>query len=138
MAETITVETTVKVQRTKAWDIFNDPKHIVKWASASKDWHTTTATNDLKAGGAFDYRMEAKDKSEGFNVTGIYDDVVPGEKIAYTMSDGRKVLITFTESDRHTHISETFEAETIHPPEKQREGWQAILDNFKKYAEEQK
>jgi uncharacterized protein YndB with AHSA1/START domain len=108
---------------------------VVNWNSASDDWHTTKAENDLRTGGTFSSRMEAKDGSFGFDFGGIYDEVIPNELIAYTMGDGRKVKVTFTENSGKTEVVETFDAETENPVEMQRGGWQAIMDNFKKYAE---
>jgi uncharacterized protein YndB with AHSA1/START domain len=132
---TITVETTVKVPVEKVWKFWTSPEHIMKWNSASDDWHTPFAENDLKAGGRFKSRMEAKDGSFGFDFGGIYDQVMPHQLIAYTMDDGRKVKITFTASGFETHISESFEAEDTNPHDMQKGGWQSILNNFKKYAE---
>ncbi|MGB5435471.1 MAG: SRPBCC domain-containing protein, partial [Maribacter sp.] len=102
---------------------------------ANDDWHTTKAENDLRAGGKFCSRMEAKDGSMGFDFGGIYDEVVPKEHISYTLDDGRKVTIDFSETENGIAVSETFEPEGQNPTEMQRQGWQAILDNFKEYAE---
>ena len=107
----------------------------MQWNSASPDWHTPRAENDLRTGGKFSSRMEAKDGSFGFDFGGTYDEVRPHEYIAYTLGDGRRVSITFTSNGNETHISETFEAESMNPVEMQRNGWQAIMDNFRKYAE---
>ncbi len=134
-ATKITVEATVNAPAEKVWEFWNGPEHITKWAAASDDWHTTRAENDLRTGGTFLSRMEAKDGSFGFDFGGVYDDVKTNEIIAYTMGDGRKVNVTFSPSGGGTHISETFDAETTHPVDMQRAGWQAILDNFKKYTE---
>lgn len=131
----ITVENTINAPVEKVWEYWNGPEHITKWASASDDWHTTRAENDLRTGGNFLSRMEAKDGSFGFDFGGIYDDVQPHKYIAYTMGDGRKVQISFSVQGNETKVSETFEAEDTNPIEMQRGGWQAILDNFKKYTE---
>lgn len=131
----ITIEATVKAPVEKVWKCWIDPKHITKWNNASDDWHTPTAENDLRVGGEFHSRMEAKDGSFGFDFGGVYDEVKLYEVIAYTLGDDRKVRITFTSSENETKISETFEAETENSIELQRSGWQAILDNFKKYTE---
>ena len=131
----ITVETTVDAPVGKVWSFFNDPAHITGWGKASEEWHTVKAANDLKEGGTFNYRMEARDGSQGFDFTGTYTEVVPHRLIRYTMSDGRKVSITFDEGDSQTRISETFDPEMENPVETQRGGWQAILDNFKSYVE---
>lgn len=135
MKTKITVESTVKAPIYKIWESWNTPAHITKWATASEEWHTPSATNDLRKGGKFLNRMEAKDGSMGFDFIGVYDEVVPNKRIAYTMEDGRKVEILFKEKGKAIHITQTFDAETENPVEMQREGWQAILDNFKKYTE---
>lgn len=131
----ITVETTVNTPVGKAWQLWTGEEHIIKWNNASPDWHTPRASNDLKPGGNFSCRMEAKDGSFGFDFGGVYDAVKENESIAYTLGDGRKVEINFTGNQEQTHIVETFEAETENPADMQRAGWQAILDNFKQYAE---
>ncbi len=107
----------------------------MKWNSASDDWHTPRAESDLHEGGTFSSRMEAKDGSTGFDFGGTYTKVVPNKQLAYVMSDGRKVSIDFVEQDGKTHITETFDAETENPIDMQRDGWQSILNNFKKYTE---
>jgi len=132
---TITVQNVVKAPVEKVWKFWNDPAHITKWAAASDDWHTTRAENDLQVGGKFISRMEAKDGSFGFDFGGVYDDVMKNELIEYTLGDGRKVIIHFTPNGNETKIVETFEAESQNPIEMQKGGWQAILDNFKKYTE---
>ena len=132
---TITVETTVNAPLEKVWKYWNEPDHITKWAHASDDWHTTRAENDLKTGGKFLSRMEAKDGSFGFEFAGIYDLVKDKEYIEYTMADGRKVKINFTGNGDTTKVVESFDAEETNSVEMQRGGWQAILDNFKKYVE---
>ncbi|MCM3711829.1 SRPBCC family protein [Sporosarcina luteola] len=134
--EELTVEATVQAPVEKVWDYWTDPNHIKKWNSPSDDWHTPFAENDLRVGGKFVSRMEAKDGSMGFDFGGVYDEVKLHEKISYTMGDGRKVNITFTGQGNETEVIETFEAETENPVEFQRQGWQAILDNFKRYAEQ--
>ncbi len=131
MREQITVDTIVNAPAEKAWEFFTRPDHIVRWNNASPDWYTPTATNDLRVGGEFDYRMEAKDGSAGFNLKGTYTEVMPSEKISYTLEDGRNVEVFFTQQVTGTRIIETFEAENQNPLEMQRSGWQAILDNLK-------
>ncbi len=133
--QTITVETTVKAPEAKIWQYWTEPRHITQWNNASDDWHTPRAENDLKVGGRFNFRMEAKDGSMGFDFEGTYDKVEPNVQIAYTIADGRKVNITFAPEGERTKIVETFEAETTHTVDMQRKGWQAILNNFKKYTE---
>ena len=131
----ITIESTVKAPVEKVWKLWNGPEHITKWANASDDWHTPFAENDLREGGKFLSRMEAKDGSMGFDFGGIYDKVKQNELIEYTIGDGRKVIVHFTGNGNETKVVETFEAEETNPIEMQRGGWQAILNNFKKYAE---
>lgn len=132
----ITVSTTIQAPVEKVWKLWTEPTHITKWSNASDDWHTPFAENDLRAGGNFLSRMEAKDGSFGFDFSGTYDEVKLHEVIAYTMSDGRKVKITFKGQESETEVIETFDAESTNSIELQQQGWQAILDNFKKYSEE--
>jgi uncharacterized protein YndB with AHSA1/START domain len=131
----ITVQTTINAPVEKVWDYWNQPEHITKWCSATEEWHTPRAQNDLRTGGSFSSRMEAKDGSMGFDFGGVYDNVTNHEYIEYTMGDGRKVKVSFTTEGNSTNITESFEAESMNPVEMQRGGWQAILDNFKKYTE---
>src|SRR5687768_7071985 len=131
----VTVQATVNAPVEKVWRLWSEPEHITKWNSASDDWHTPRAENDLRTGGTFSSRMEAKDGSFGFDFGGVYDEVRENEHIAYTMSDGRKVTVDFTADGDTTSIVETFDPESENPREMQQGGWQAILDNFKKYAE---
>lgn len=131
----ITVETTVNAPIEKAWNYWTVPEHIKKWNNASEDWHTPSATNDLRVGGKFTSRMEAKDGTMGFDFWGVYDDVKTNELIAYTMGDGRKANVFFSSQGNSSKIVVTFETETENSVELQRGGWQAILDNFKKYTE---
>jgi uncharacterized protein YndB with AHSA1/START domain len=132
----ITVETLVKVSIENAWGYWTMPEHIKAWNNASEDWHSPIAVNDLRVGGRFVTRMEAKDGSVGFDFSGKYDVVTPFALIAYTLDDERQVQITFTEKDGETLVVETFEAESENPIELQRNGWQSIIDNFKRYAEQ--
>jgi uncharacterized protein YndB with AHSA1/START domain len=134
--EKITVEVLVNAPVSKVWQYFTEPEHIVVWNHASDDWHTTRAENDLVVGGKLTSRMEAKDGSSGFDFEGTYDEVVVGEKLSFTMPDGRKVSVTFQEKDGQTAVVETFDPETENTIELQRSGWQAILDNFKKHVEQ--
>jgi uncharacterized protein YndB with AHSA1/START domain len=131
----ITVEAFVKAPKDTAWRYWTTPEDIVQWNNASDDWHTPNAKIDLRAGGEFMYRMEAKDGSFGFDFGGVFDAVTPKEYIAYTIGDGRKVEIKFSGNGSITEITETFDAEDQNPIEMQHDGWQAILDNFKKYSE---
>lgn len=131
----ITVQNTVNAPVEKVWDYWTKPEHITQWNHASDDWHSPWAKNDLREGGNFSARMEAKDGSMGFEFGGVYDVIKPNEYIEFTMGDGRKVQIKFTGDSNATKVVESFEAESTHSIEMQKGGWQAILDNFKKYTE---
>jgi uncharacterized protein YndB with AHSA1/START domain len=131
----ITIETTVNAPVEKVWEYWNEIQHITQWNSASEDWHSPSGENDLREGGSFNIRMEAKDGSFGFDFGGVYDVVDTNKHIAYTMGDGRKVDVKFESNGDTTHITETFDAENENPIEMQKGGWQSILDNFKKYTE---
>jgi uncharacterized protein YndB with AHSA1/START domain len=131
----ISVETIIDAPIETVWKHWTTPENIVVWNVVSEDWHATWVENDLQIKGKFHYRMEAKDGSASFNFSGIYDEVQIHEQITYTADDGRKVKIIFTKEHDQTKVLELFEAETENPIELQREGWQAILDNFKKYVE---
>jgi uncharacterized protein YndB with AHSA1/START domain len=133
---TITIETVVNAPIEKVWEAWTKPEHITQWSFASDDWHTPWAKNDLRSGGSFSSRMEAKDGSMGFEFGGVYDTVTTNEHIAYTMEDGRKVKIDFTADGNSTKVVQSFDAESENSVEMQQAGWQAILDNFKKYAEQ--
>ena len=133
--KTITVETTVRASIEKVWSFWTEPKHIMQWNNASDDWHTPKAKNDLRVGGKFVSRMEAKDGSSGFDFSGEYQTVDKNALIEYIINGGRKVKVSFVTKENQTTITETFEVENVHSLEKQRTGWQAILDNFKKYVE---
>lgn len=132
----VKISTTVQTPVDKLWEYWTEPRHITKWNYASEDWHCPYAENDLKEGGKFTYRMEAKDGSFGFDFGGIYDEVRWHEKIAYTLGDGRKVTTTFHDKGHATEVIVIFEAESSSPVEIQQQGWQAIVNNFKKYAEQ--
>jgi uncharacterized protein YndB with AHSA1/START domain len=132
----VTVKTTVNVPVEKVWEFWTEPNHITKWNNASEDWHTPVAENDLRPGGSFLSRMEAKDGSFGFDFKGIYDEVKLLEFISYSLEDGRKVEISFEGKENETEIIETFDPDTSNSIELQQTGWQAIINNFKKYAEQ--
>ncbi|MFD2601849.1 SRPBCC family protein [Flavobacterium suzhouense] len=134
-ATKITVEATIAAGKDKVWDYYTNPKHIVNWNFASDDWYCPSAENDMRVGGKYSSRMEAKDGSFGFDFEAIYDEVVDNNRIVYTIADGRKVMVGFQEKDGKTDVEVVFEAESQNPVEMQKGGWQAILDNFKKYAE---
>lgn len=136
MSTQITVETTLNAPPETVWTAWTRPEHIVKWNAASDDWHSPTAQNDLRVGGRFNYRMEAKDGSAGFDFEGRYLEVVPQRRIVYSMDDDRSVIVEFMPvGNGSTKVTETFAAESIHPVEMQRAGWQSILDNFRRHVE---
>lgn len=133
--KTITIEATVNAPVEKVWKYWNDPQHITQWAFASDDWHAPHAENDLRKDGRFKTTMAAKDGSFSFDFGGVYTNVETNKTIEYTIDDGRKVKVTFESGDGNTKVTETFDPENTNSPDMQRAGWQAILDNFKKYAE---
>lgn len=136
-SEKITVQARVAAPVATCWSYWTEPAHIIHWNFASPDWHCPQATNDLRVGGKYWTRMEARDGSFGFDFEATYDDVINHERIRYTMPDGRQADTTFVEEDGATQITTVFDAESVHSIEHQREGWQAILDNFRSYAEKQ-
>lgn len=131
----ITVETVVKAKPDRVWDAWNNPADITQWNNASDDWHTTRAAVDLREGGKFVSRMEAKDGSEGFDFEGTFTRVIPQKTIEYRMADGREVKVEFVERADGVVVKETFDPENENTPELQRQGWQAILDNFGRHVE---
>jgi len=131
----VTVQTRVDAPIELVWKLWSTPADIMNWCTGSDDWHTPGAENDLRVGGRFKTRMEAKKGNEGFDFEGVYNKVIPYEKIEYTIADGRKVSILFSRNLGKTKIVETFEPEKENTVELQHEGWQTILDNFKRYTE---
>lgn len=133
--KTITLETTVLTTLEKAWETWIQPQHVTQWNHASDDWHCPSAQTDLRVGGKFSSRMEAKDGSFGFDFWGIYDEIVPLTRLRITMGDDRKMEVHFTQTPNGVKVIERFETEDLNSAEQQREGWQAILDNYKRYTE---
>ncbi|MFV8391740.1 SRPBCC family protein [Flavobacterium sp. LB2P6] len=131
----ITVQDTINASIEKVWELWTAPEHVMKWNNASDDWHTPFAENDLKVGGKFKYTMASKDGTMGFDFEGIYTNVVNPSLIEYEMADGRKVKIIFEKDEDSIKVIESFDPETENSEEMQKNGWQAILDNFKKYVE---
>ena len=131
----ITVASEINAPVAKVWEYWTNPDHITKWNFAADDWHSPWAKNDLRVGGSFSARMEAKDGSFGFDFGGTYDAIKENEYIEYTLGDGRKVKVFFQSKGDSTTVTESFEAETTHSEDMQKTGWQAIMDNFKKYVE---
>ena len=133
--EVITVETVINAPVDKVWKYFSMPEHIVNWNRASNDWFSPKAENDFREQGGFNYRMEAKDGSFGFDFVGHYVKIVQNEYIEYNIADGRNVKIQFAPENKKTKLTERFKAETLQSLDRQKTGWQTILDNFKKYTE---
>ncbi len=131
----INITTTINADLNTVWDCWNNPEDIKQWNAASEDWHTTQSMVDLREGGKFKARMEAKDGSIGFDFTGTYTKVEKPNHIEYVMDDGREVSIDFKQTDQGITVTETFDAEEQHDPEFQKQGWQSILDNFAKHVE---
>lgn len=134
----IEVGTQIEAPLSHVWNCWTKPEHIVNWNFASDDWCCPRAENKVKPDGHFNWRMEAKDGSMGFDFSGTYEDVVDQELITYKLDDGRKVEIHFRQEDNLVGVAESFEAEGTNSAEMQRAGWQAILDNFKSYVESKK
>lgn len=132
----ITITITVDISKEIAWEYWNDPKHIPHWAFATPEWGAESIENDLQTGGHFKHRMFAKDESASFDFEGTYTLVEPHQHIEYTITDGRNVSVLFEESNGSTRITESFDPEHENSEEMQRAGWQAYLENFKKYIEE--
>jgi uncharacterized protein YndB with AHSA1/START domain len=135
MQERVTIQIQINAPAKKVWEYYTKPEHITKWSSTSEDWHTTYAENDLRVGGKFLSRMESRDGKKGFDFSGIYNNVIEYKSIKYTMSDSRQVSIALTSETNKTNMKIIFDSETENPIEFQKEGWQSILDNFKKYVE---
>ncbi|MGR3810750.1 SRPBCC family protein [Jiulongibacter sp. NS-SX5] len=131
----IKIEAEVKAPVAKVWEYWNGPEHIVNWNFASDDWCCPSASVDLKPGGKYSARMEAKDGSFGFDFNTVYDEVLVNERIQYTMEDGRVAVTTFEANGDQTKVTTLFDPEQENPVEMQQQGWQAILNNFKKYSE---
>lgn len=131
----ITIRAAVLANNEKVWDYYTSANHITGWNFADDSWHCPAASNDLRPGGKYSARMEAKDGSFGFEFEAIYNEIVPLKKIVYTMTDGRQATVLFEAGDNQTEVTVIFDPETQNPIDFQRDGWQAILNNFKKYAE---
>jgi uncharacterized protein YndB with AHSA1/START domain len=136
-SDMILVENTINASLEKVWEFWTKPEHIIKWSFASEDWHAPYAENDLTIGGTFKTAMAAKDGSFSFNYEGVYTNIRHLEEIEYEIVDGRKVFILFSKSDNGTKVVESFQPETINPEDLQKAGWQAILNNFKRYVEQE-
>lgn len=134
----ITVSTVVNAPVARAWEAFTQPEHITQWNFASSEWCCPTVTNDLRVGGEFTSRMEARDGSVGFDLTGVYTSVSPLEQFTHVLGDERRVTVSFEAiSSEQTRVTQVFDPETLNPEELQRGGWQAILGNYKQHVETQ-
>lgn len=131
----ITIQATVLANNEKVWDYYTSANHITGWNFADDSWHCPAASNDLRPGGKYSARMEAKDGSFGFEFEAIYNEIVPLKKIVYTMTDGRQATVLFEAGNNQTEVTVIFDPETQNSIDLQRDGWQAILNNFKKYTE---
>lgn len=134
MSNKIIVTATVNAGGQKTWDYYTNPEHITKWNFADPSWHCPSASNDMRIGGKYSARMEAKDGSFGFDFDAVYDEIVEGEKFTYTMPNGRQTTVDFKKSGNQTEVVVAFDPEEQNSVEMQKGGWQAILDNFKRYV----
>ncbi len=133
-ADTITVQTTAAAALEDTWHYYTEAEHVINWNFASKDWHCPAAVNDLREGGEFKITMAAKDGSMEFDLEGTYDEIRPETHIAYTLKNGRHVTVDFDEQEQQTGVTVTFDPESAQERDHQRQGWQAILDNFRDYV----
>jgi len=131
----ITIQAVVAADRQKVWNCYTQPEHITKWNFATDTWHCPAASNDMRVGGKYLARMEAKDGSFAFDFEAVYNEIVDGEKFTYTMPDNREIQVSFEKMDDKTRVTVTFDPENVNPVDLQRDGWQSILDNFRRYAE---
>ena len=131
----ITIEALIAAEPRRVWECWTRPEHITGWNFAIDTWQCPRASNELRVGGKYSARMEAKDGSFGFDFEAIYDEIVDQKKLTYTMTDGRKATTQFERMGDQTQVTTTFDAESQNPVEMQREGWQSILNNFKRYVE---
>lgn len=132
----VTISVAIKAPIEKVWDKMNNPKDIEQWNTASEDWHCPKAENNLTVGGSLKSTMAAKDGSFSFEFEGIYDEIIPNKLIRYHLGDQRSVEIRFEEIGNEVIVTETFDPESQNPIEMQQQGWQAILNNFKKHVEQ--
>ena len=135
MSEKITVDVVANAPIEKVWEYWTEPAHITRWCFASDDWCAPYAENDVQVGGSFKTRMESTDRKNGFDFNGVYTEVTRPYLLHYTIQGGRTVQIAFEEQDDGCKITETFDSEDENPIQMQKAGWQAILENFKKYTE---
>lgn len=129
------VEATVNADIEKVWTYYTEPKYIVKWNNASQEWHCPWAENDLQEGGVYKARMESRDGKTGFDFEAVYNHVTPYKKLVYTLTDGREVVNSFEDLGGQTRMSTQFDPDKKFPRDHQKQGWQAILNNFKRHVE---
>lgn len=134
MGQPITVSAIVEGPIDRVWEFWTGPEHITRWNTAGGGWVCPRAVNDVRPGGSFSARMESGDGSEGFDFEGTYSQVDPPNRLEYTMSDGRNVVVTLEREGETTRVTETFDPDDVYPAELQQQGWQAILDNFAAYV----
>ncbi|HCX22325.1 MAG: activator of HSP90 ATPase [Flammeovirgaceae bacterium] len=135
MSDQITITSTVKAAKSKAWEYYTSSEHITQWNFADPSWHCPSASNDMRVGGKYVARMEAKDGSFGFDFEAIYEELTPGESFTYVLGDGRRASVTFEEQGEATLVTVVFDPEKENPVEMQKGGWQAILNNYTAYTE---
>ncbi|NDC77955.1 MAG: activator of HSP90 ATPase [Chitinophagia bacterium] len=136
MTQAIIVTTDIQAPLPVVWERWTNPAHVVHWNFASADWHCPAAESDFRNGGSFHYTMSARDGSFSFVLSGTFEEIVDGRSITLRLEDGRQVTTRFETADGKTRVIEAFEPETMNPEDLQRQGWQAILDNFRAYAED--
>jgi uncharacterized protein YndB with AHSA1/START domain len=134
-AAKIIVSATIDAATEKVWEFWTEPRHITRWNFATEDWQCPSAENDLRPGGKYKARMEAKDGSFGFDFEAVYDEVSERKRLTYTMSDGRQSTTEFEDLGGRTLVTTSFDPEKENPAEFQQQGWQAILNSFKQYTE---
>lgn len=135
MSNKITITATINAEVNKVWDYYTNPQHITKWNFADPSWQCPSASNDMRVGGKYSARMEAKDGSFGFDFEAIYTEIIEGKTFTYGIPDGRQVTVLFDHKGAQTDVTVTFDPEDQNPLEMQKNGWQAILNNFKNYTE---
>jgi len=135
MSEKIRIDAIIDASPEKAWDYYTEPQHITKWNFADPSWHCPSASNDMRVGGLYSARMEAKDGSFGFDLNATYEDVQKGKEFTFVLEDGRKVNVQFIPADEKTELIVEFDPEQQNTRERQRDGWNAILQNYKSYTE---
>jgi uncharacterized protein YndB with AHSA1/START domain len=131
----VTVAVSVQASPERAWKAFTSPTSVTEWNFASTDWYCPRAQNDLREGGTFCYRMEARDGSFGFDFEGRFLELSPPARLRYSLGEDREVVVQFTQEGERTLVSQSFTPESIHSLEQQRVGWQSILENYKKHVE---